>query len=394
MLRINLLPPYIYQRKKTQIAILVMSVFIVAEIGAFIAFRMPKAKRVDDLRTESSQKAADLASMKPDSATASSEKQTADAARGVIDQKLGFIRGVLDYNKTYPALYEHAAAYTYREAMMLDLEATGNTLKFDAYVSNPSDVSRLMLGLTRSSELQGLPQVTGVPFWDPQRIELLRNGQDNPLAPSTIIGGRTTGAGLIASSQTGAGGAGSAAPGGGPMSMMMSGGRGGGGGGYPGGGGGGPAAMSGPMAASSSMGAAPGTAGGPGAGPMSMAGPGGRGGGGGGYPGGGGGGGGGGMMGGGGGGDINVLLAGASKQPLGFKVSVICQLRNPAKLVRPEFGTSGSQLGSSSGGGMGGMMGGGGMGGGYPGGGGGGGMSGGYGPAGGGGGSYPGGSGR
>jgi hypothetical protein len=237
-------------------------------------------------------------------------------AEAALAPKYDFIRNMLEYNREYPDLYARTAGYTYREAMFLNLEAFGSQLKFDAYVSDPADVARLMVGLSNSPDFSGLPQISGVPDYNSaerKKREQELNAENVP--DSLVIGGMV------------------GAPGGGgsmgnsPMGMP----------GYPGGGGypgGAPSGMSG-MSGNS-----------PGGAPMGMSG----------YPGGGGG------AGGGGTGSLTLLqLEQAKVKPRGFTVTVTCALNKPT--VRPTYGTSESQLGSSGGGGGGGMGGmGGGMG--------------------------------
>ena len=91
---------------------------------------------------------------------------TVNAEEAKIAPKYEFIRGMIEYNKAHPRLYRQIAGFTYSEVMFLNLSSTQNSLAFDAYVSSPSDVSRLLLGLSRSPQLQGLPTITGVPGWN------------------------------------------------------------------------------------------------------------------------------------------------------------------------------------------------------------------------------------
>src|SRR5690606_11376878 len=104
--------------------------------------------------------------------------------------KFDFFKNVEEYNRTYPELYARTAGYTYREATYLDLQASNNQLRFNAYVTTPTDVARLMLGLSNSPDFQGLPRVTGVPNYSPEEEARRRAAAVAQTMPgSTIIGG-------------------------------------------------------------------------------------------------------------------------------------------------------------------------------------------------------------
>lgn len=309
MIKINLLPPHIHQRKQVKIAVGVVVVMLAAEIGGVLAYRQGPQKLNEELTKTDGERKSALQLVQ----TVGTQAGTVLGGEQALGPKYNFITGMLDYNKMYPDLYARTAQYAYREATFLNLEASANQLKFDAYVSDPADVARLMVGLSNSPDFANLPQISGVPDYNSaerkKRDETLNAAN---LPESMIIGGQIAGSGM--GGYPGAGGY----PGG-P-------------GGYPGGEAGYPGGMAG----------APG--GYPPGGPMSPMGMGG-------YPGGEGG-----MGGGGGGGSISLLrLDTSKKKPRGFTVTVTCALRTP--ISRPTYADSETQLGSSGGGGGGGMMG-------------------------------------
>lgn len=316
MLKINLLPKSINIARQRNIAIAVVTVLIAAEVGAVLFMRQPAVKRNEELltrRTEADQQLTELQGIKTQ-------------ADGILQKEAGlapkydFLNNMVKYNKQLPALYRRIAAYTYSEATLLNLEASQNQLKFDAYVAKPSDVGRLLLGLSRSPDLAALPDIGGVPGYD-EAQEAQRRAEERQQSQSENLPGVGTGIiGGIGGPEMGGGG-------GYPGGMGYPGGP--GGMGYPGG----PGGMGYP-GASSGMG----YPGGPGGYPGGMGGyPGGPGG----YPGGGAG----------GGGDISKFqLEQARRKPRGFTVSVTCALKTPL-LPRPSYGDSDAQAGSAGGGG-------------------------------------------
>jgi hypothetical protein len=349
MLKVNLLPPYIHMRKKLRMAIVFVVILLIAEVGGLIYAETGPAAEFARLEQDLATKQAQLAAVQK----IKGDTDKVVAEEGSFKPKWEFLVETPKYNRKLPELYDRTQRYIYRDVMLLDIAAQQNSMQFSAYVSDPVDVSRLMLGLTRSPDFNGLPQVTGVPGFGQQ--EKQRREQEGGSVPeSSIIGSE-------GSRPTALGGGGQGAPGPGMGPGMM--------------GGGSPSMMAGP-GMSGGMGG-PGMMSGP---PGGMAG---------GYPGGGGGmmgGMGGGMMGGmggmgggmgGGSGSIDKLnIQTATQKPRGFTVQVKAELKNT--ITRPSYMSSDTQAGKGGGGGggMGGMMGmmggmGGGMAGGYPGGGGG-----------------------
>jgi hypothetical protein len=329
MIKLNLLPPSIDADRKRNIAIAVVVLLLAAEGGGLVAARIkPAADNVRyKARLDSAQ--ADLSRL---------QKYSQDVApilakESGLAPRFDFIKGLVAYNKAYPGLYKRAAGFTYAEVTLLNLEATSNQLKFDAYVTNPADVSRLLLGLSKNPDFQGLPIISNLPGFDEEEQRKRKSDEKAQqaaadLPKSLVIGEYGTGSDL----PPGYGGASGAS-------------------GMPGGGGNGPdagALQAGTMAAPGGGGNGPGAGtpiggmsmGAPGEGGVSMIGAG---------AGGNGPGGSGSAGGGGGSGDLSKFkLEGAVRKPRGFTVTVTCALKNP--ISRPSYGSSDSQAGGGGGG--------------------------------------------
>jgi len=335
VIKINLLPPYIHEKRKRNVAIGIVGVLVAAEVAGLVMATAGPRKTRDELTAKKTDVEGQLSKLQ----TLGTKSQGVAADESKFRPKFDFITGMVEYNDQYPDLYARTAGYTYREVMYLDLEAMNNQLKFNAYVTSPSDVSRLLLGLTRSGDITGLPQIAGVPGYTQQ--ERLRDQEGNAdIAASNFLGydqysmgaqgGAMPGFGAGASDTGAAPGLGGMATG--PSMGSFGGGAMGGGGNGPSGGGGG-AMMAGASAAGDVGGM-----GGMDSGAGAFAGAGGGG-------------------GGTGGGLAALNLASARRRPKGFTVTVTCALRTT--IVRPTYGSSGSaQAGGGMGGGMGGMMGG------------------------------------
>jgi hypothetical protein len=318
MLKINLLPPHIHTKKQVRIAMFIVTVLVAAEVGVLVAARAAPAK----LKTELEAKKVQVEGQKAELDKLKSAADVVQGEEASFQPKYAFVTDLMKYNKLLPSLYRNTARYTYREVTVLNLEASQNQLKFDAYVSDPADVSRLILGLSNNTtDFQQLPQVTGVPAYSAEE-KRRETALANPLPETSIIGGYPGMPGAIGEEGGQPGLPGMMRGGYAGMSGM------GGGGNGPGGPPGGMGAMGG-MAGMPGMMGASGMSGMPG------------------------------MGGAGGSGDIGLFqIDTATQKPRGFKVTVTCLLKNPIPLPDLE-GARGS---AGGGGGFSGMPG---MGGGY-----------------------------
>lgn len=325
MIKINLLPSHINRRKQVKVSVVLVTLLLAGEIAGLLYARNAPLHQKDVLTKRKDEVNTQLTAVQ----TVGGEASKVISEEKGFEPKFTFISGLKDYNEAYPKLYTETAQYTYENAMFLDLGTTQNALQFHAYVTDPADVARLMIGLTNSPDFQGLPSITGVPDFNSAE-QKQRDSELGGAVPtdSNIIGGGVVGDGNAGGAPGGGGGNG---PGG--MSPGMGGGNGPGGGMRMGsgmsmgmGGGNGPGGMGMKPGGGAPMGMALGSAGG-GNGP------------------------GGGSSGGGGnGGDLGVLKIGnAVKKPRGFMVTVTCNLKKP--ITRPGYGRSETMIGSGGGGG-------------------------------------------
>lgn len=216
MVKINLLPPHIHERKHRALAIAAVVLFVAGEIGGIVVLSQPlqaKKKDLADQKVAEQQKLDALTKVSTDSATLAGKESE-------IKPKYDFITGMVEFNKAYPDLYAHTAAFTYREATVLDMEASQNVLRFNAYLTDATDISRLMLGLARSDRFVGLPSVSNPPGYSAAEEAARKAAAANAeIAQGTIIGSV---ADPGASSAFGAPGlAGGGFGGGGAPGMMM-----------------------------------------------------------------------------------------------------------------------------------------------------------------------------
>src|SRR5437879_933061 len=126
MLKINLLPPYIHQRKQVKIAAGIVTVLIAAEVFALVSAKAGPMKLAEEQKAEKAKKEAWRDKLNQISGQASKAMGEEQA----LKPKQEFIKSLLAYNTAYPELYKDTAGYTYKEVMFLNLESTANQLKF------------------------------------------------------------------------------------------------------------------------------------------------------------------------------------------------------------------------------------------------------------------------
>ena len=195
MLRINLLPAYFAERRKTRLAIVGFSVGFLAVTAAMLGWFFVQKHNTEALEAQASaeaDKAAQVVAIQTEATGIRAKVQP-------IKDKEEFVKAVLFQNSLRSRIFRQAAAYTYRDVEYRSMVIAGNTLNVQASSKRVSDIGRYLITMFGNPDLTAV-SISGIPGWPP---------------------GNTSG---------GAGGGG----GGGYPGM-----GGGGGGGYPGAGGGG-----------------------------------------------------------------------------------------------------------------------------------------------------------
>jgi hypothetical protein len=172
MLRINLLPAYIAEQKKTLAAWWITGVGLALVLAGLLAWALWIRQQVADMTQAAND--ADTA------ATAVEKTQSdADAERqkvAPIKAKRDFVNNVRFYNTLRPRIYRQAAQYTLRNAEYNSMAVQGDTLSMSAYVRSISDVARFYITLYNNPDIKAL-SVRGLPGWP--------NASTVPLAPGT-----------------------------------------------------------------------------------------------------------------------------------------------------------------------------------------------------------------
>lgn len=162
MLKINLLPPYIWEKRKVRQAAFLFGVLFLAVLAGMVAWYVTLQNRERDLGiqvAEMEQRANEVRQLE---AQLQAEKSKIPA----IQAKVAFIEGVMEYNTLYPKLYEELAKYTYNRIVYTSVEPSSNQLKIAAHARSVGDCGRYLLNMYRASHIFTQVGIDSVPGWD------------------------------------------------------------------------------------------------------------------------------------------------------------------------------------------------------------------------------------
>lgn len=216
MLRINLLPAYIGEKRKTRLAIAGASALALAVTGGMLFAWSVQKQAVEKREAE----AADME--RQAQAVTELQNQASSIRSGIlpITNKVSFIEQVRFYNTLRPKIFRQAARYTTNNVEYSAMSVQQQTLSISAFAPKTSDIGRFLITMFGNPDLSAV-SVAGVPGWGGQG-----GGGGGGYGGGGVPGGSGYG---------GSGGSGPTAAG--IASGGAGGGYGGGGGGYGGGGG-------------------------------------------------------------------------------------------------------------------------------------------------------------
>jgi hypothetical protein len=161
VLKINLLPKYIYERRKVyRLASIFGVVFIAIVFGMFAWWFMLGNKeiiltgQVDEMELKTSilndlQKQVD------------SEK----AKLPPVESKVKFMEDLMAYNVKVPQLYEELAKYTYARILYKSVTPAGSNLTIQAHAGSLADCGRYLMNMYRATHIFNSVTISAVPGW-------------------------------------------------------------------------------------------------------------------------------------------------------------------------------------------------------------------------------------
>jgi cell division protein FtsB len=165
VLKINLLPKYIWEKRKVKQTIFVFVVLFMGVVAGMVAWHLSLAAKQRDLTAQVADMQIKANEVKQLEAQAVAEEQRIP----VIQGKVSFIEGIMQYNLQYPKLYEELAKYTYSRILYRSVEASSGQLKVTAHARSIGDCGRYLLNMYRASHVFNAVGIDGVPGWPRQQ---------------------------------------------------------------------------------------------------------------------------------------------------------------------------------------------------------------------------------
>jgi len=161
VLKINLLPAYVYERRRVRKAAIGFSLLFVAVVFGMLAWWAvlnSKQKGLQAQVTDMEMKAQEVARLEQ-------EAQAEESRMPVIQAKVAFIEGLKEYNLQIPKLYEELAKYTYSRVLYRSVQPSGSQLTIEAHARTLGDCGRYLMNLYRATHLFSSVAISGVPGW-------------------------------------------------------------------------------------------------------------------------------------------------------------------------------------------------------------------------------------
>lgn len=159
MLRINLLPPSIYERRKVrQTAILFGLIFVMA-FGGMMAWWYMLGKKEAQLKSDLV-----IMNQRKDQVLALEGTIKAEESKiPPIKDRMDYFNAVMAYNVKFPALYEELAKYTYERVLYRSIEPANNQLTIQAHAKSLGDCGRYLLNIYRARHLFSDVKISSIP---------------------------------------------------------------------------------------------------------------------------------------------------------------------------------------------------------------------------------------
>ena len=161
MIKINLLPRTIDEKRAVRNMAMVLGVLLVAIIAAGFTFSLKLRGDVKTMEERAEAAKAWKERVERIQAEASAVRKSIEP----IQQKVDFVNAVLDYNQKYPKLYKEIAKWTYEKVIYSSLQpsADGVQVQMQARVKTLDDLGRYLLNMYRATDLFTSVTISGIP---------------------------------------------------------------------------------------------------------------------------------------------------------------------------------------------------------------------------------------
>lgn len=161
MLKINLLPPYIYERKQIRVAIVGAVILFAVVTAGMLFWSATVTKQKNDLQA----KVTELEDHQKRVEQIAADRLAEEAKIPIYNTKVQYIKGIMAYNVEAPRLYEDLAKYTYNKIVYSSVGVNGSTLTISAHAKSVGDCGRYLLNMYRAQHLFSAVSISGVPGW-------------------------------------------------------------------------------------------------------------------------------------------------------------------------------------------------------------------------------------
>ncbi len=159
MIKINLLPRTIGQKRIVRNTAILMGCILVLVIAVGVAYGF----RLKGEVAREEQLAAETEAWKAKVEGIQKQAQEVRSQTKPIQEKLDFINQVLDYNLEYPKLYEKVARWTYEKVSLSGMQCDGQQVVLRAHVKSLDDLGRYLLNMYRAVDLFTEVAISGIP---------------------------------------------------------------------------------------------------------------------------------------------------------------------------------------------------------------------------------------
>ncbi len=175
MLRINLLPPYIYAGKAKGRVTTLWVLILVAVIGGLFFFKTT----IDAEKAAIDKKAQEL---EPTAKKADSDQLRANetnTASAVVRSKADFVGNAIKHDQeVYPNLYRNVVMYTWNHVLYDYIRPEGNTVGMSAYTPTLSDVAYYIMAMERNPNISRVDiRMNSIPGFPPGATDNQQGGQ-------------------------------------------------------------------------------------------------------------------------------------------------------------------------------------------------------------------------
>ena len=161
MVRINLLPPYIYAGAKRRNVSILWVVMVLAVVGGFMFWKVT-------IDTQTAKIVADKEALQPQMDEAKRLQSEADrilAESAEITKKRDFVADARKHlATTYPPLIDNVRKYTMKNVLYSQLTPAGQTVSLSGYATSLAQVGHYMMWMERNPEINSLDiGLSGIP---------------------------------------------------------------------------------------------------------------------------------------------------------------------------------------------------------------------------------------